>query len=410
MPILLAVNQNTNSLIEGFNNPNPIQGPAGANSIGVKLSDTPVLGFTFGVPYGLALEINLVDAITNFVFGAKLHDDFYGDYLVSNLGATFGDGVLNSTATLTSATAAFTGADVGRSVTGTGIPAATTILTVNSATNVTLSAAATATAAGVNITIGRPTWTKTGGSTFADAVTNTTTTLTSATAGFTPSDAGLAISGTNIPANTTILSVQSPTSITLSAAATGSSGAGTIVIAPNPLTGAARTPTYSVTPSFKTLELVEALVNGPIAATYASATARYAAVGLTNGQIVFQSNNGTFWVVIDQANLGDAAGWSFDVPGLPSIALDAELTVQMAGSSESTLTFTILVYNNINKGFEGVPIEANPDYPPPASIVQFGAGGVVNLSAVFRFNPAIGVYGGIEYYDGAAWHTILTTP
>lgn len=70
-------------------------------------------------------------------------------------GVTFTDGVLNSTTLVTSATAAFTQADVGRTITGTGIPAGTTITAVASATNATMSQAATATASSVSITIGR---------------------------------------------------------------------------------------------------------------------------------------------------------------------------------------------------------------------------------------------------------------
>jgi hypothetical protein len=71
-------------------------------------------------------------------------------------GQVFTDAVLNTTTTVTSATAAFTSADVGRTISGTGIPAATTIASVTNATTIIMSAAATATAAGVTITLGRP--------------------------------------------------------------------------------------------------------------------------------------------------------------------------------------------------------------------------------------------------------------
>ena len=58
---------------------------------------------------------------------------------------------------------------------------------------------------------------------FEDAVTNGTTTLTSAAqGGFTAACVGAAISGTNIPAGTTISAVASATSLTMSNAATGS--------------------------------------------------------------------------------------------------------------------------------------------------------------------------------------------
>lgn len=84
---------------------------------------------------------------------------------IATFGATFSacreipyrvvtDGATNTNTTVTSVTAAFTQADVGMPISGTGIPAATTIASVQSATSVTISAAATATATGLTLTIG----------------------------------------------------------------------------------------------------------------------------------------------------------------------------------------------------------------------------------------------------------------
>jgi hypothetical protein len=65
------------------------------------------------------------------------------------------DGVTtNTSTTVTSATAAFTEGDEGSPISGTGIPAGTTIASVTDATTAVLSAAATATATGVTFTIG----------------------------------------------------------------------------------------------------------------------------------------------------------------------------------------------------------------------------------------------------------------
>lgn len=65
------------------------------------------------------------------------------------------DGVTtNASTTVTSATAAFSRDDVGKPISGTGIPAATTIASVESTTSATLSAAATATATGLTFTFG----------------------------------------------------------------------------------------------------------------------------------------------------------------------------------------------------------------------------------------------------------------
>lgn len=65
------------------------------------------------------------------------------------------DGVTtNLSSTVTSASAVFTAADIGRKITGAGIPAGATITAVGSATSITISAAATATANGVLLTLG----------------------------------------------------------------------------------------------------------------------------------------------------------------------------------------------------------------------------------------------------------------
>lgn len=67
------------------------------------------------------------------------------------------DGVTtNADATFTSASASFTAFDVGKTILGTGIPAATTILSVTNSTTVEMSANATATATGLTVTLGTP--------------------------------------------------------------------------------------------------------------------------------------------------------------------------------------------------------------------------------------------------------------
>lgn len=65
------------------------------------------------------------------------------------------DGVTTSSSTtITSATASWVQDDVGKPISGTGIPSSTTIASVQSSTSATLSAAATATGTGVTFTIG----------------------------------------------------------------------------------------------------------------------------------------------------------------------------------------------------------------------------------------------------------------
>jgi hypothetical protein len=118
----------------------------------------------------------------------------------------------------TATSGAFTLGDVNSSVTGSAsIPAGTAIASVTDSTHAVLTKAATA-------AITTPTALAMNGSrTFADAtLTSGSTTIGStATATFNAADIGRVISGTNIPAGTTITAVTSPTSATLSAAATG---------------------------------------------------------------------------------------------------------------------------------------------------------------------------------------------
>lgn len=84
---------------------------------------------------------------------ATLGLDLVGRYIVGH--RSVADGVTTNTdATITSATAAFISDDVGKPISGTGIPAGATIASVTSATEVELSAAATATGSSVTFTIG----------------------------------------------------------------------------------------------------------------------------------------------------------------------------------------------------------------------------------------------------------------
>jgi hypothetical protein len=79
---------------------------------------------------------------------------------ISDVAATarvVADGVtVSGSPTVTSATAAFQSTDVGGTISGTGIPANSTILVVTNSTTVTISANATASATGVSVTITRP--------------------------------------------------------------------------------------------------------------------------------------------------------------------------------------------------------------------------------------------------------------
>lgn len=136
------------------------------------------------------------------------------------------DAATNTNTTVTSATAAFVAQDVGAWVIGPGITSGTTIASVTNATTIVLSQAAGATATARMLSIGPAE-----GRIVSDAVTATSTTVTSATAAFTKVDIGKQITGTNIANNTTITAVASATSVTISAAAVASATGGTLIIA-----------------------------------------------------------------------------------------------------------------------------------------------------------------------------------
>jgi hypothetical protein len=150
----------------------------------------------------------------------------------------------NLSTTVTSATALFNQSDVGATITGTGIPASTTIVSVQSATSATMSAAATATGSSLSIVITRVggdwiglnygTWQVIPafnmGRSVTDGVTNGTTTVTSATAAFNSNDVGAIVGCVDLPAGTTIASVTNATTIVASVAATGSGTARALTI------------------------------------------------------------------------------------------------------------------------------------------------------------------------------------
>jgi hypothetical protein len=55
---------------------------------------------------------------------------------------------------------------------------------------------------------------------------------------------------------------------------------------------------------------------------------------------------------------------------LAEITLMGEITWREgAGEPTSTRTFLVIVENDVNRGTEGVPTDADPPYPPPGSLV-----------------------------------------
>ncbi|MDP5182173.1 P22 phage major capsid protein family protein [Blastococcus sp. BMG 814] len=95
------------------------------------------------------------DGLRNGIVGRAAGFDILKSNKTPSGQRTVTDGATTSAdKTVTSATANFTAGDVGSAISGTGIPAGTTIASVTSPTEVELSANATATGAGVTLTIG----------------------------------------------------------------------------------------------------------------------------------------------------------------------------------------------------------------------------------------------------------------
>lgn len=122
-------------------------------SLCIQLGIPPVLGAAVVPVEFLGCKVTewelacAADEIATLGLTFAARDALYGTRSVA-------DGVTATNTALTSATAAFTQADKGKLVAGTGIPSGTTIASVTSATAVVLSAATTATATGVTVTIG----------------------------------------------------------------------------------------------------------------------------------------------------------------------------------------------------------------------------------------------------------------
>ncbi|CUU57848.1 Peptidoglycan/xylan/chitin deacetylase, PgdA/CDA1 family [Parafrankia irregularis] len=115
-------------------------GVGGYYSLGLDEStNAPYMDATGGTPFEFRKELLALAALS--VGRRRVFADFT---------------TTNASTTVSSGSAGFRVDDVGISISGTGIPAATTIAAVVSPTQATLSAAATASATNVTVTLGRP--------------------------------------------------------------------------------------------------------------------------------------------------------------------------------------------------------------------------------------------------------------
>jgi hypothetical protein len=160
---------------------------------------------------------------------------------------------------VTAATGHFQASDFHHTISNgaVGIVNGSFITAVNSPTSITISMKATSSVSGQTVKIENTTARRVTDS----VVTNGSTTLTSATANFdAATDTGRVVSGTNLPAYDTIAVVNTPTSVTLSAAANGTATAQALTIGANEM------------PDATTRQIMDAQISGN---TLTSATANF---------------------------------------------------------------------------------------------------------------------------------------
>ena len=253
--------------------------------------------------------------------------------------------VTSSPSTPGSVPSAFPGSIVGDGVSGTGIPVGATVTSTNG-TTATLSASATAngtsTVTKVVLVSGSP---------------NVTTTASSVPVNFYPALVGSTVTGTDIPGGTTVLS-ETPTSLTLSASASGSVPAGeTLTFNPGP-----------ETVTFYPVNLDPPQLNASF--TVGAGTP-------TGNQTVevcetTTPNNGNDWEfgvqwMATAGSLGYVSGSSGPTQVCSSTTLDVLVTA--ASSTTSTPTSSSIVLGNTNT--DSAVVTGNATLGSPTGTVSF---------------------------------------
>jgi len=323
--------------------------------------------------------------------------------------------------TVTSATANFTAADVGRSITGTNIPVGATIATRVSATEITTSAGATAAGTAQVLAIGSDE-VVTSARVVNDAVFATSTTITSATAGFAASDVGLKVASTaGIPANSYITAVNSATSVTINAATTVSGSLKKLIIGEASVTApvngdqaAGLASTIALNPSLVagSLPCASGVPFGTTIAGGWNNPGSYAAGGLfgaepsnvaTIGQLAFPTSVVSFYgyvtvPVTDAASTPQSASHhEIRFPSIPtSLAVCANTAVTSTFSFQGTTLGTSKVKTGTGRpstALRGIKRPSASTVTQKAWISTTKAGATVNRSGadcIFRQTPEYG--------------------
>jgi len=248
----------------------------------------------------------------------------------STRGVVDGVTTLNGT-TITSATAHFLPADVGRIVTGTNIPGYDKIASVTNLTTAVLTTKATATGTAQSLTIGANEQVSTTREVTDAHVTAGSATLSSASAKFQASDMQLPVTGCGIPAGAYIKTVTNATTVTLSAAATLTRP----FAVSNGATTSGSTTVTSATAGFSTACDADKSISG---------------AGIPAGAYIKTVTNATT-VTISAKATATATGVSLtESPGVTAVIGLPSPTAPLNGDAVSTIGTTLLLNPALVKG------------------------------------------------------------
>lgn len=117
---------------------------------------------------------------------------------------------------------------------------------------------------------------------------------------------------------------------------------------------------YDVSPNFNTRQLNDLFVDGLIGERVVDRGSRFSLTGLSADYIVAEDSTSTYWQVVDGSNLDNDLGWR-RAPEKESVSVIEELEwVEPGVIVNSTKTILVNVFNDVNQGGEGDPIDAAP--------------------------------------------------
>jgi hypothetical protein len=114
---------------------------------------------------------------------------------------------------------------------------------------------------------------------------------------------------------------------------------------------------YVMYPDLTSAVLLEALFVGTVTNRVADGTARLALTGLVAGNVVQQTDDNTYWSLVNAGAPTLDASWTSDVPCAEFVDFAAEIVLQESPGfgEESSQTFTLRLYSDYKRGGETAP-------------------------------------------------------